>query len=208
MTEEIQDIVVDAMSTDNEIFNLPRIDEDGYYCGTCMCMNDPATGKPLLPPHVVDTATPEDDDKHFYKWDGSRWIAETKPTTCAECVALGAISHTSQTDRCNELRQLYQTLVLADFEHYKIVRGENLEWIVEAIPEKTEEEKLEELAEKVRSERDLLLSETDYLMASDYPIEEDKKAELIVYRQALRDVPEQEGFPTSVTWPEKPEWLK
>lgn len=66
----------------------------------------------------------------------------------------------------------------------------------------------EELAAQIRAKRDSLIAATDYLMASDYPIEEDKKAELVVYRQALRDVPEQEGFPTSVTWPEKPEWLK
>ena len=32
-----------------------------------------------------------------------------------------------------------------------------------------------------------------------------QKDELIVYRQALLDVPQQPGFPTSVTWPTHPE---
>ena len=75
---------------------------------------------------------------------------------------------------------------------------------IKEVPAPTEEE----LAAAIRAKRDALIAETDYLMASDYPLDEDKKAELIVYRQALRDVPEQEGFPTSVVWPEKPEWLK
>ena len=40
---------------------------------------------------------------------------------------------------------------------------------------------------------------------SDYPIA-DKDLDLVkVYRQALRDVPGQVGFPRSVEWPEKPE---
>ena len=75
---------------------------------------------------------------------------------------------------------------------------------IKEVPAPTEEE----LAAAIRAQRDALIAETDYLMASDYPLDEDKKAELTVYRQALRDVPEQEGFPTSVIWPEKPEWLK
>lgn len=75
---------------------------------------------------------------------------------------------------------------------------------IQKVPDPTEEE----IAESVRARRDSLIAETDYLMASDYPLEDDKKEELKVYRQALRDVPEQEGFPTEVVWPTKPEWLK
>lgn len=63
----------------------------------------------------------------------------------------------------------------------------------------------EELAKNLRQKRDLLLTETDYLLMSDYPIA-DKDLDLVkVYRQALRDVPGQVGFPRSVEWPEKPE---
>ena len=28
--------------------------------------------------------------------------------------------------------------------------------------------------------------------------------EIIAYRQALRDIPSQEGFPNNITWPMKP----
>ena len=57
----------------------------------------------------------------------------------------------------------------------------------------------------IRQQRDALLSETDYLMMPDYPMSELARENLKVYRQALRDVPEQPGFPNSVVWPIKGE---
>lgn len=71
------------------------------------------------------------------------------------------------------------------------------------IPEPTEEE----LARNVRCTRDDKLSETDYLVDSDYPISEENLAEVKVYRQALRDITEQEGFPKKVVWPDVPKFL-
>jgi len=56
------------------------------------------------------------------------------------------------------------------------------------------------LAAKVRTERDALLAETDWWASSDLTM----TAEQTTYRQALRDVPSQEGFPDTVTWPVKP----
>lgn len=66
----------------------------------------------------------------------------------------------------------------------------------------------EELAAQARSQRDALIAATDYLMATDYPLTDEKRQELTVYRQALRDVPEQSGFPTEIVWPTKPAWVK
>lgn len=66
----------------------------------------------------------------------------------------------------------------------------------------------EELAAQARSQRDALIAATDYLMATDYPLTDEKRRELTVYRQALRDVPEQSGFPTEIVWPTKPAWVK
>lgn len=56
------------------------------------------------------------------------------------------------------------------------------------------------LSESVRSERNILLAETDYLALSDTTLSSDMAA----YRQALRDVTSQSGFPTNITWPTKP----
>ena len=56
----------------------------------------------------------------------------------------------------------------------------------------------------VRLERNKLLSDTDHLIQSDYPISDEKKQEIKVYRQALRDIPQQDGFPDNIIWPDKP----
>jgi len=55
-------------------------------------------------------------------------------------------------------------------------------------------------AEEVRQERDSLLSETDWMAGSDVTMSNEWRT----YRQALRDVPSQEGFPNTVVWPDKP----
>ena len=53
-----------------------------------------------------------------------------------------------------------------------------------------------------RSKRDELLGECDFIMLSDHPAT--NKAAWKTYRQSLRDVPEQAGFPATITWPTKP----
>ena len=55
-------------------------------------------------------------------------------------------------------------------------------------------------AEEVRIKRDALLSETDWMANSDVTMSDEWRT----YRQALRDVPAQSGFPNDVTWPTKP----
>ena len=52
-----------------------------------------------------------------------------------------------------------------------------------------------------RATRDNLLKATDHYWLSDVSMTEAMTA----YRQALRDVPQQEGFPQTITWPTKPE---
>lgn len=54
----------------------------------------------------------------------------------------------------------------------------------------------------VRGQRDRLLLESDWTQLPDIP--ESTKILWEPYRQALRDVPQQEGFPLSVVWPTKP----
>ena len=60
------------------------------------------------------------------------------------------------------------------------------------------------LAASARQKRDRLIAVTDYLVTPDYPISADRLAKVKIYRQALRDIPEQSGFPRTITWPEKP----
>tara|TARA_R110000782_G_scaffold68450_3_gene137682 strand:+ start:133 stop:417 length:285 start_codon:yes stop_codon:yes gene_type:complete len=58
------------------------------------------------------------------------------------------------------------------------------------------------LAIEVRSKRDSIVSETDWMGLIDTP---DMTDEWKAYRQALREITSQSGFPYSVKWPTKPE---
>jgi hypothetical protein len=58
----------------------------------------------------------------------------------------------------------------------------------------------EDAAKIIRKMRDDLLLATDYLALSDNTL----STEMSTYRQALRDITTQEGFPHDVTWPSKP----
>lgn len=66
---------------------------------------------------------------------------------------------------------------------------------------------LEILAESARLERDRKLTKTDYYMLPDYPSDPNNLEEMKVYRQALRDITKQEGFPSKFTWPDVPKFL-
>lgn len=57
------------------------------------------------------------------------------------------------------------------------------------------------LANLVRAKRNALLSESDWTQLADAPVD---RAAWASYRQALRDIPSQAGFPLDVVWPEKP----
>lgn len=67
-------------------------------------------------------------------------------------------------------------------------------------PEMTQEEK----ATQARAQRDGLIAQTDYLMVSDYPISDAYRQVISDYRQTLRDITTQAGFPDEIAWPEKP----
>ena len=64
----------------------------------------------------------------------------------------------------------------------------------------TTEQSTEEISMMERFKRDRLIAETDWWAMSDLTMTDAQKA----YRQSLRDVPEQAGFPNDITWPTKP----
>ena len=67
------------------------------------------------------------------------------------------------------------------------------------------EGKIAEHAELVRMRRNALLAETDKWVAIAGEKGEPLSPEKAAYRQALRDLPEQEGWPYNINWPEMPE---
>ena len=56
-------------------------------------------------------------------------------------------------------------------------------------------------AAEIRTERDAKLTESDWTQVADAPVD---KAAWATYRQSLRDIPQQAGFPTNVVWPVEP----
>ena len=60
----------------------------------------------------------------------------------------------------------------------------------------------EQLAAEARTKRNALLAASDWTQVMDAPVDQ---AAWAIYRQELRDISQQSGFPTNVTWPSKPE---
>lgn len=188
----------------NQLIDVFLFDEAGYFSGVSVAMESPLEEGVFIYPPNSTTVEPELNPENFYRWDGEVWIAEPKPTKPEDFVGKW-ISHESQTVHDRELRTLIQKIITSDCKTHKIVRGDDLSWGAEPIPEKTEEEKLKEAEDQARAKRDYLISKTDYLLTADYPISAEDLEAVKAYRQALRDVPQQEGFPNDIEWPTMPE---
>ena len=56
-----------------------------------------------------------------------------------------------------------------------------------------------------RQQRDTLLTQSDWIVVKSMEAGESIPADWAAYRQALRDIPTQAGFPDNIEWPAKPE---
>jgi hypothetical protein len=74
-------------------------------------------------------------------------------------------------------------------------------WIVTDATQEEIEKRIDQKSITVRAERNKLLLSTDWTQVADAPVD---KAAWSSYRQALRDVPSQTGFPWAIEWPVKP----
>ena len=61
-----------------------------------------------------------------------------------------------------------------------------------------------EQAKNVRASRDTKLAETDWVVIKNLELNANIPGAWEVYRQALRDIPAQAGFPWTITWPDAP----
>ena len=59
-------------------------------------------------------------------------------------------------------------------------------------------------AKSVRTSRDDKLKETDWVVIKNLELNANIPGAWEVYRQALRDIPTQSGFPWTITWPDAP----
>lgn len=79
-------------------------------------------------------------------------------------------------------------------------------WIITStVVSKTLEEQQQDLLSKsaeIRQTRTRLLQDSDWTQVLDAPVD---KAAWATYRQQLRDITQQPGFPWTVAWPQQPE---
>ncbi|MDC1523981.1 phage tail assembly chaperone [Planktomarina temperata] len=73
-----------------------------------------------------------------------------------------------------------------------------------SLPYVVEQQPQDQAERNIRSRRDNLLQETDWIVIKSYERGANIPAEWELYRQALRDITSQAGFPYSVEWPTKP----
>ena len=82
---------------------------------------------------------------------------------------------------------------------------ENGEWVTNWKVSNLSKEELtarsEQASASVRANRDELLTSCDWTQLPDSPADTEAWT---VYRQKLRDLPEQAGFPYEISWPEQP----
>ena len=92
---------------------------------------------------------------------------------------------------------VYTLVVPWQRDLFDVVAANYADWLAHA-----KDKDYEQAATEIRERRDALLLGCDWTQATDSPLPEDIRIGWRVYRQALRDVPEQPGFPWDVTWPE------
>ena len=94
---------------------------------------------------------------------------------------------------------VYKTTSKGVFE----LTGKDLEeWNI--LNENAEANSIFAKAAESRYFRNILLDKSDWSQMPDISLTESKKELWAQYRQALRDIPQQAGFPNEVTWPVEP----
>lgn len=93
------------------------------------------------------------------------------------------------------LDELYPTLVNGSY---------NQTWNVTTMPTPAAAALATQREDIARAQRDSLLRSTDYIVVVALEAGNTVAADWVTYRQALRDVPAQAGFPDNITWPTQP----
>lgn len=189
-------------------------DEDGYFADTNLAQLNPRGGEgDYLYPENCTVTAPELKAGFFYKIRktgdvNSGWKSEAVPTNAVGFLKV-KIPHKSQTAHSHTMRTLLRQFVANEADLYREkqvtdAEGNVLYLTVEEIPQPTAEEKLAAKKAEVKAKRNAMLAETDYLLASDYPIEAAALERVKAYRTALRNITEQKGYPFDVKWPVMP----
>jgi hypothetical protein len=77
-------------------------------------------------------------------------------------------------------------------------------WDFEDMTDEEQIKSTESKAAEIRLQRKFKLVDCDWTQLPDVTLSDEKKAEWNIYRQALRDITNQSGFPWDVIWPQIP----
>lgn len=137
-------------------------------------------------------------------------IAPTKNVITADAIKsmvwVGFTSESSDDDILNAGYVLLPALETEPAENEVLIADKNQagEWTLSIVSADAWNETLKttQLGVVARARRNKLLADSDWTQGKDIP--DSISAPWAVYRQALRDVTSQEGFPTTINWPQKP----
>lgn len=143
-----------------------------------------------------------------YPYDFRRLASENKN------MMFSAHPTPSELANFNVYRVYSNTIDPYDATTHKVVKADKPvlidgKWtIINTVLPLTEDEIAVRYAEKsevIRDRRDSLLVSSDWTQGNDSPLDNASRQLWASYRQNLRDITSQEGFPYDVVWPTKPE---
>lgn len=137
-------------------------------------------------------------------------IAPTKNVISADAIKsmvwLGFTSESSNDDIVNAGYILLPALANEPAENEVLIADKNQagEWTLSIVSKDAWNETLKttQLGVLAKAQRNKLLAESDWTQGKDIP--NSISTAWAPYRQALRDITSQEGFPTTINWPQKP----
>jgi hypothetical protein len=98
------------------------------------------------------------------------------------------------------IQQAYPWEVEQREKFAKFTNGAEIQALVEPLPPLS----TEALAKEIRFTRNSLLIDCDWTQLADSALITEQKTAWSEYRQALRDITTQPGFPSNITWPVAP----
>ena len=78
------------------------------------------------------------------------------------------------------------------------------QWEVAKLSSEIVSQKTYALVTGIKNSRNANLRTSDWTMLSDAPLSTEEREQWRIYRQALRDITLQEGYPFTVVWPQEP----
>lgn len=100
--------------------------------------------------------------------------------------------------------QVPYTQAVRELDPIKVNGTWEQQWEVYDLSQQEIDAKTEQQAQSVRSRRDSLLTSTDWRVIKAIETQTPESPEWMQYREDLRNIPQQEGFPWNVVWPTQP----